>query len=78
MSMNQKNIVMAVSGIVAAVTSLVFTGSAMGLLGVKKSADITLDPQVAGAAPTAPKKKGDANKKTEQSEDNEQTVETNL
>ena len=75
--MNQKTAVMVVSGIVAAVTSLVFTGSAMNLLGVKKAPDATLDPQVAGAAPTAPKKKGAANKKTE-SEDNEQTVETNL
>lgn len=75
--MNQKTAVMVVSGIVAAVTSLVFTGSAMNLLGVKKAPDATLDPQVAGAAPTAPKKKSAANKKTE-SEDNEQTVETNL
>lgn len=75
MSMNQKTGIMLVSGIVAGVTSLVFTGSALGLLGVKKSADITLDPMVAGQQPTPPAKK--ATKKNTDTED-EQTVETNL
>ena len=75
MSMNQKTGIMLVSGIVAGVTSLVFTGSALGLLGVKKSADITLDPMVAGQQPTPPAKK--AAKKNTDTED-EQTVETNL
>lgn len=72
--MNQKTCTMIISGIVAAVTSVVFTGSAMGLLGVKKSAGITLDPMVAGQQPTPPAKK--ATKKTDT--EDEQTVETNL
>ena len=73
--MNQKTAVMLVSGIVACVTSLVFTGSAMGLLGVKKVSSATLDPMVAGQQPTPPAKK--AAKKNTNAE-NEQTVETNL
>lgn len=73
--MNQKTGIMVISGIVAAVTSIVFTGSAMSLLGVKKSAGITLDPMVAGQQPTPPAKK--AAKKNTNAED-EQTVETDL
>lgn len=73
--MNQKTAVMLVSGIVAGVTSLVFTGSAMGLLGVKKAPSATLDPTVAGQQPTPPAKK--AAKKNTDTED-EQPVETNL
>lgn len=73
--MNQKTGVMIVSGIVAAVTSIVFTGSAMGLIGIKKSSDVTLDTTVAGQQPTPPAKK--AAKKNTDTED-EQTVETNL
>ena len=73
--MNQKTAVMLVSGIVAGVTSLVFTGSAMGLLGVKKAPSATLDPRVAGQQPTPPAKK--AAKKTD-TEDEPTTVETNL
>lgn len=76
MSMNNKTGIMLVSGIVAGVTSLVFTGSAMGLLGVKKSADITLDPMVAGQQPTPPAKK--ASKKTYTEDEQTQTVETDL
>lgn len=72
MMMNQKTGVMIISGIVAGVTSLVFTGSAMGLLGVKKAPSVTLDPRVAGQQPTPPAKK--ANKKTD-TEDEQQTVE---
>lgn len=74
MMLNQKTGVMVISGIVAAVTSLVFTGSAMGLLGVKKSADITLDPMVAGQQPTPPVKKT-AKKNTDTEE---QSVETDI
>lgn len=70
--MNQKTGIMVISGIVAAVTSIVFTGSAMSLLGVKKSAGITLDPTIAGQQPTPPAKK--ATKKTD-TEDEQQTVE---
>lgn len=69
--MNQKTAVMAVSGIVAAVTSLVFTGSAMGLIGVKKAPSVTLDPTVAGQQPTPPAKKTDT-------DDKQTTVETDL
>lgn len=56
--MNQKTIIMAVSGVVAAITSVVFTGSAMGLIGVKKTPSATLDLTVAGQQPIPPKKKG--------------------
>lgn len=73
--MNQKTAVMLVSGIVAGVTSLVFTGSAMGLLGVKKAPNATLDPTIAGQQPTPPVKKA-AKKNTDTTE--EQTVETDL
>lgn len=70
--MNQKTAVMLVSGIVAGVTSLVFTGSAMGLLGVKKAPSATLDPTVAGQQPTPPAQA----KNTDT--DKQITVETNL
>lgn len=73
--MNQKTAVMLVSGIVAGVTSLVFTGSAMGLIGMRKTPNATLDPTIAGQQPTPPAKK--ATKKTD-TEDEQQTVETNL
>lgn len=73
--MNQKNVIMAISGVVACVTSLVFTGSAMNLIGVRKAPNATLDPMVAGQQPTPPAKK--AAKKNTDTED-EQTVETNL
>lgn len=75
MRIDQKSGVMLVSGIVAAVTSIVFTGSAMGLLGVKKAQSAVLDPTVAGQ-PTPPAKKTvkkDTDKDTE-----ETAVETNL
>lgn len=76
--MNQKTAVMVVSGIVAAVTSIVFTGSAMGLIGIKKSSNVTLDTTVAGQQPTppAPVKKADVAKA--KAEKPEQTVETEL
>ena len=76
MRIDQKSGVMIVSGIVAAVTSIVFTGSAMGLLGVKKAQSAVLDPTVAGQQPTPPAKKTvkkDTDKDTE-----ETAVETNL
>lgn len=69
--MNQKTCTMIISGIVAAVTSIVFTGSAMSLIGIKKSAGITLDPMVAGQQPTPPAKKTD-------NEEDTKEVETNL
>ena len=74
--MNQKTGVMVISGIVAAVTSIVFTGSAMNLIGVRR-ANATLDPVVAGNQPTppAPVKKADTKAKAEKPE---QTVETEL
>lgn len=76
--MNQKNIIMVVSGVVAAVTSLVFTGSAMGLIGVKKSSNVTLDTTVAGNQPTPPAPvKADTKAKAEKAEQT-QTIETNL
>lgn len=70
--MNQKNVIMAISGVVACVTSLVFTGSAMGLIGIKKSSNVTLDTTVAGQQPTPPAPVK-ADTKAEQT-----TVETNL
>ena len=73
--MNQKNVIMAISGVVTCVTSLVFIGSAMNLIGVRKAPNATLDPMVAGQQPTPPAKK--AAKKNTDTED-EQTVETNL
>ena len=76
MMMNQKTGVMLVSGIVAAVTSLVFTGSAMGLLGVKKAPSATLDPTVAGQQPTPPAKK--TVKKDTDKDAEETAVEQNL
>ena len=69
--MNQKNVIMAISGVVAAVTSLVFAGSAMGLIGIRKTPNATLDPTIAGPQPTPPAKK-DAKKNTTE---NETTVE---
>lgn len=72
--MNQKTAVMLVSGIVAGVTSLVFTGSAMGLLGVKKAPNATLDPTIAGQQPVAPEKRTP----NDDVYDEEKTVETNL
>lgn len=69
--MNQKTGVMIVSGIVAAVTSIVFTGSAMGLIGIKKSSNVTLDTTVAGQQPTPPAP-------VKKAEKPEQTVETEL
>ena len=72
--MNQKNVIMAISGVVACVTSLVFAGSAMNLIGVRKTPNATLDPAVAGQQPTPPAKKASKNTDTE----DEQTVETNL
>ena len=74
--MNQKNAIMVISGIVAAVTSIVFTGSAMNLIGVRRAPNATLDPVVAGQQPTppAPVKKADVVK----AEKLEQTVETDL
>lgn len=75
--MNQKTGVMVISGIVAAVTSIVFTGSAMNLIGVRKTTNATLDPAVAGQQPTppAPVKKADTKANAEKPE---QTVETEL
>ena len=73
MSMNQKTGIMILSGIVAGVTSLVFTGSAMGLIGIKRAPNVTLDPTIAGQQPTPPVKKAAKNTDTE-----EQTVETDL
>lgn len=70
--MNQKTGVMVISGIVAAVTSLVFAGSAMGLIGIRKTPNATLDPTIAGQQPTPPAKK--AAKKNTDTED-ETTVE---
>lgn len=72
--MNQKTAVMIISGIVAGVTSLVFTGSAMGLLGVKKAPNATLDPTIAGQQPVAPEKRTPKDDVS----DEEKTVETNL
>ena len=72
--MNQKTGVMVISGIVAAVTSLVFAGSAMGLIGIRKTPNATLDPAVAGQQPTPPAKKAAKKNTTE----DEQPVETNL
>lgn len=72
--MNQKTAVMLVSGIVAGVTSLVFTGSAMGLIGIRKTPNATLDPTIAGQQPTPPAKKA---KKTD-TEEEAKEVETNL
>lgn len=73
--MNQKTAVMLISGIVAGVTSLVFTGSAMNLLGVKKAPNATLDPTIAGQQPVAPERK---NTPKDDASDEEKTVETNL
>lgn len=69
--MNQKNVIMAISGVVACVTSLVFAGSAMNLIGVRKTPNATLDPAVAGQQPTPPAKKTAKKNTTE----NETTVE---
>lgn len=70
--MNQKNVIMAISGVVACVTSLVFAGSAMNLIGVRKTPNAaTLDPAVAGQQPTPPAKKAAKKNTTE----NETTVE---
>lgn len=71
---NQKTGVMVISGIVAAVTSIVFTGSAMGLIGIRKTPNATLDPTIAGQQPTPPAKKA---KKTD-TEEEVKEVETNL
>ena len=69
--MNQKNVIMAISGVVACVTSLVFAGSAMNLIGVRKTPNATLDPTIAGQQPTPPAKKAAKKNTTE----NETTVE---
>ena len=77
--MNQKTAVMLVSGIVAGVTSLVFTGSAMGLLGIKKK-NVELDTSVVGAGvnqPTPPKKKAKT-QATNEEESEKSEIETEL
>lgn len=73
--MNQKTAVMLVSGIVAGVTSLVFTGSAMGLIGIRKTPNATLDPTIAGQQPVAPEKKSTPK---DDASDEEKPIETNL